>query len=87
MPWALYVGRICEAFNCRPSQALEELARMPAGWLDEIIEARAFADTWSLWDQATDKAHVPDTPMMALVKEIEFACVAEDREKVDTPDA
>ena len=45
---------------------------MPVDLLEEILEARAFAGAYTVWSTAKNKADVPDTPMMQLVKTIEF---------------
>jgi hypothetical protein len=79
MPSAFWIERMCEAFHCLPSEAEREARIQPVGWLEEILEARHYAECYHLWTTAKRKADVPDSPMMQVVKEIEFALVAEER--------
>jgi hypothetical protein len=39
---------------------------------------RAYAQAKRLYDNATDSKHLPRTPMIALVKQIDFALSRED---------
>lgn len=75
MTW--WISRLCEEFHCLPSAALAEWQRAPDGLLEEIVEARAFAAAKGVVDRAKDKMEIPDTPMTALVQEIEFALARE----------
>ena len=45
---------------------------MEAGLLETIIEFRAFAAAKQAVDQARSAKDIPQTPMTALVQEIEF---------------
>ena len=78
MPEAFWVSRICEEFHCLPSQAFCEVRRVPAGWLDEILEARHFASAYHLWTTARRKSDVPKSEMVDLVKQIEFGLVQDE---------
>lgn len=69
-PEALWIGRYCEAFGCVPSAAYAEWLRSPVGFLDEILEARAFTQAKSLVDRARDDKDLPDHPMIQLVKDV-----------------
>lgn len=76
--FAEWIGRICEEFHCLPSQALIEWQDAPCGLLEDIIEARAFAAAKQVVDSTADAKHLPDSPMVALVQQIEFAVAAEE---------
>ena len=80
MPAAFWIARVCDEFHCLPSDAEREARRQPVGWLDEIIEARHYAECHHIWTRARSKQDVPDSPLMACVKEIEFELVNEARE-------
>lgn len=75
------MNRICEAFNCRPSQAYQEWLRLPVGLLEEVLEARAYEQAKSMTDAAdTSEARkrLPQTPLFEMVKDIEFALADEE---------
>jgi len=48
------------------------------GLLEEVIEARAYAQTKAQWDAAESKTDVPESPMLELVKRVDFAIAEED---------
>lgn len=58
-----------------PSAAIAEWQAAPVGLLERIIEYRAFAAAKNVVDNARDKDQIPDTPMTALVQEIEYDLV------------
>lgn len=74
MPWEHYIGRLCEEFQCLPSEALAELERVPVGLLETIIDYRSYAAAKAMVD-ADPKAQ---GERAQLVKQIEFELVAED---------
>lgn len=76
MPWEHYIGRLCQEFGCRPSQILKELALMPAGMLDRIVDYRSYAAAKA----AVDLDPKAQGGLCQLVKELEFELVAEDRD-------
>lgn len=76
MSW--WVGVIAEAFHCPPSVAEHEWLTAPAGWIEQILEARNFAACKDILDRAKTKADVPDSPMMRTVKQIVARCAKED---------
>lgn len=41
-PLTLWLSRMCEAFHCLPSAIEAEWQRTPIGFLEEIVEARAY---------------------------------------------
>lgn len=65
---------LLEAFPGRfPSEIVAELRRQPAGWIDEVLEAKAYRQAKSLVDAAdTEDARkrLPSTPLFEVVKEI-----------------
>jgi hypothetical protein len=75
----LWLSRICEEFHCLPSEALREWLMAPAGLIEEVLEARAYAYAKARVDaKDAPKGGPSDTPMMERVKEIELAIVAEE---------
>ncbi len=71
-----WLSLLCEEFHCRPSEALEEWERAPAGLLERIVEFRAFARAKQMYEQANtpeQQAALPDDPMIDLVRELDFA--------------
>lgn len=79
-PWEWWISRVCEEFACLPSEAARELARVPVGLIDVILEARAYARAKQVYDQAQSKKDLPRSPWIEQVKAIEFALVQQARE-------
>lgn len=81
MPFVFFLGRLCEEFHCLPSAALKEYRKWPAGTLEDIIEARAFAAAKRHYESLNDgkaiAAYVSESPLAALVQQIEFDRAAE----------
>jgi hypothetical protein len=85
-PWplALRVAHYAEAFTLAPSEVLRELRRLPVGFLDEVIEARAYARAKGELARADAMKPRPElTPQMSEVEAIEFELVQEDRARRD----
>jgi hypothetical protein len=64
---------VCEEFSCLPSAALREWQQQPAGFLEEVIEARGYAVVKAMFDGAdTPEAvkRLPPSDMLDLVKMI-----------------
>lgn len=73
------MGRVCEEFNCLPSQAIRELENDAVdGVVMRIIEMRAFARAKEAYDRVEEEADMPTGKMVQLVKEIDFAVARED---------
>lgn len=70
MPYAFWVSRMCEEFGCLPSQIEAEIKRLPVGFLDEVLEARRFAELKAAYDRDPEK--VAQEGLGALVYEIDF---------------
>lgn len=69
-PFAYYVGRICEEFPAlKPSEVFEEKARLPEGFLEEIIESRSYARAYSA--NQVDPNGWTRSPMRTAAMEIE----------------
>lgn len=66
-----FIGRLCEEFPAYgPEEAYQAWLRLPAGFMEEIIEGRRYAEAkWTL-DHAKSKAELPNSPMMRLAKQI-----------------
>ena len=55
-----------------PSEALREAQQAPAGFLEEVIEARGYTRAKALWESATDRRQLPQSEMLDWVKQIDF---------------
>lgn len=67
------MSRICEEFPClSPSTAYEEWQRLPAGFLEEVIEARHYAAAKRLVEDAPVRSNLPQTEMVQLATVIEL---------------
>jgi hypothetical protein len=74
LPFAYWVSRVCEEFQCLPSAAEQEMRRQPVGWIEEVIEARHYAKAKAIYDHAPDKTDVvKHDPLLQLVEENEYA--------------
>jgi hypothetical protein len=81
MPFEHYVGRLCEEFPGRlPSEVLAERRRLPEGFLEDLIEMRAFAAVWARLDAAEDKSKVERSPTRDLVELVMERCATADIE-------
>jgi hypothetical protein len=76
LPLEYVVGRICQEFSCLPSAAWREWLSLPAGFLETILEYRAYARAKATYD-AKGQRH--DPPLTELVIEHDFALVQERR--------
>jgi len=70
---------LCEEFPGKlPTEIIDEMDRLPAGMLEEIIESRAYARA-----HAANAANVPDwqkSPMRTRAMEIEHELAEEELE-------
>ena len=64
---------MAEEFGCLPSQAIREIRRAPDGFLEDIVEARAFAATLRVFRATKDKTELTPSPMLDLVVRTSFA--------------
>jgi hypothetical protein len=78
VPVAWLVCRICEEWPAyTPEAAYRAWRTAPAGFFEELIEARAFAATHRAYVAAGGRKKLPgDSPLADLVQEFEFEHVA-----------
>jgi len=83
----LWVAILCDAFPGRfLSEILSEIDRLTVGVLEEVLEARSYRQAKGMTDAADSpeaRRRLPQTPLFALVTEIEFALIQEERETAD----
>lgn len=75
-PFSLWLSRLSESFNCRPSEAWREWLIMPAGLLEEILEARAYERTYHAYKHAgtaAERQKLPPSKLLEWVSKIELA--------------
>ena len=65
-PFEFWIGRICEEFHCLPSEAMREWRTSPAGFLEDVMEARAYAQAWAMVDGAKSAKDIPSSPLTDL---------------------
>lgn len=80
-PLEYLLGRLCEEFHCLPSAAWREWQALPAGFLETILEFRAYARAKAAYDARGQKTYEP--PLTDLVLEHDFALVQERRDAHD----
>lgn len=74
------MGRLSEEFGgALPTVISAEQQQLPPGFLEEIIEDRAYAHTYAVWRRASE-TRPTDSDLMRLVKLIDMEIVAEDLE-------
>jgi len=64
-----------------PSEAEREWRNAPAGWIEEVLEARAYEQAKAMTDAADTteaRKRLPTSRLFALVTEIEFDLAQED---------
>lgn len=61
---------LCEAFHCTPSQAEREIGQCSPGWLEEILEARQYAEAHYKVTNAKPGAEMEDSPIVKLAQQI-----------------
>jgi hypothetical protein len=72
LPATFWIGRICEEFHCIPPVAVQMWRTCPAGWLEEIIEARHYAHAKRVVESAKTKADIPSGELFQLAQEIDL---------------
>jgi hypothetical protein len=81
IPYEFWIGRLCEEFQCRPSEMVAELRRSPVGLLETIVEYRAYARAKAIYERACEtarsRADVPRGDLFDDVAAIEFELVNE----------
>ena len=79
LPLEFIVGRICEEFHCLPSAAWREWLSLPVGFIETILDYRAYSHAKARYDAHGRTKH--DPPMTDLVVEHDFALVQERRSR------
>lgn len=73
---ALYVGRVCQGFNCLPSAAIRELENDPDQLAMLVLDLRGYEMAKRAFDRATDKVDGlkawQGDPYMTLVETFTF---------------
>ncbi len=77
MPLTCWLNRICDEYHCRPSEAWQEWVEAPAGFIEELIEARAYAAAKASYDRLSDydeptRRRVMSQPIMQLVRDVDL---------------
>ena len=74
---------MCESFPGRlPTEIWQETQRLPIGFLDDVVEARAYMSAYRIYKNAKSKADLPtDAPMVDLVRDVTFAIAADELKK------
>lgn len=62
----------------RPSIVIDELQRLPVGFMEQIIEYRRYAEAKAANDADPDPVRRQSTPMRMLANEIEFDLAEEE---------
>jgi hypothetical protein len=71
MPFEWIVSRICEEFNCLPSQAVDELMNDPRRMALEILRLRSYAHAKYTLETATTARDIPKGVNVDQVLEIQ----------------
>lgn len=76
-PFAYYWSRLCEEFPGRlPTEIYAEQQRLPAGFLEEIIESRLFARAY--FANQADPQRWQSSPMRIAAMELEHELAQEE---------
>jgi hypothetical protein len=70
-PFEWIVSRVCEEFDCLPSQAMRELELGDADLVFDILDLRAYARTKEMVDHAKSPGDVKVTPLVQDVFDIQ----------------
>lgn len=77
MPFVFLVGRLCQEFGYKPEEAVRAWGEAPVGFLEQVIEARAYAEVKAAADRATSRKDRPTGALADLLTEIEFELASE----------
>lgn len=72
------ISRLCEEFGYRPEEAWRAWRTAPEGFLEQVMEARAYAATKAAQDRATTRKEQPTGATADLVREIELELAQDD---------
>lgn len=87
MEWL--ISRICEEFQCLPSQAVREWDADDEGLVLDVMELRGYARAKQAWDQATESgdekavSRLVQDEAVKRVAEMEYALIKKDRQAKD----
>ena len=87
MEWL--ISRICEEFQCLPSQAVREWEADDEGLVLDVLELRGYARAKQAWDQATESgdekavSRLVQDEAVKRVAEMEYALIKKDRQAKD----
>jgi hypothetical protein len=62
------ISRICEEFDCLPSQAIHEPLQLAL----DVMDLRAYAKAKHLYEHTKDAKDIPDAPIMDWVYRISY---------------
>lgn len=70
----LWIWQLCEAFpGALPTELYREWQRLPPGFLEELLEVRAFASAVQAYQANGGKLeNLPPSRLLTMVQEIEF---------------
>lgn len=78
----MWLANLLEAFPGRfPTEVLAELDRLPIGFLDDVIEVKAYRQAKAMVEAATTaeaRKRLPKGPLIELVDEIEMELAEEE---------
>ena len=81
VPFEHRISRVCEEFRCTPARAAYELENDPDHLIERVMLVRSFERAYGLYKDSNVKAKDKKGPMVALVRDIEFALVKEQMKK------
>lgn len=77
LPLVFLISRLCEEFGYHPEQALRAHQQAPDGFLEQVLEARAYAATKAAIDRAATRKEQPRGRLADLVREIDMELAQE----------
>ncbi|MDX9803925.1 MAG: hypothetical protein RBS96_07945 [Dehalococcoidales bacterium] len=75
--WEWVISRICEEFNCLPTEAMREMEEAPTGMIKDILELREYSRAKQIIDNAQKEEDIPSSPVIDMVFEIEATLIKE----------
>ncbi len=67
IPFEWIISRVCEEFNCLPSQAYREIMNDPSQMVFDIMELRSYARAKEILDNAKKEEDIPNSPAIDQV--------------------
>lgn len=80
-----FVSRVAESFHCLPSAAEREIDRQPAGYLEDLLQLRAYAEIKAALDAGRSEEDLGGGALVTLCGDItaEIAKAALEQRKRD----